>query len=113
MHCLDTLTNVWKAVVPQNPAKGPMRKSRSGMVHFKINREEYLCVFGGTGLLCSANHTEATYIPWRENPDWGWTNEVHYLALNNGMYLHNKLLILDCMLRTCYVCVDLVMHNHE
>ena len=113
MHCLDTLTNVWNPVVPQNPAKGPMRKSRSGMDHFKIDREDYLCVFGGTGLLCSANHTEATYIPWRENPDWGWTNEVHYFALNNGMCLHNKLLISDCMLRTCHDCVDIVMHDHE
>ena len=94
MHCLDTLTNVWRAIVPQNPAKGPMCKSRSGMVHFKIDGEDYLCVLGGTGLLCSANLTEAIYVPWRENPDWGWTNEVHFFALNNGMCLHSKLLIL-------------------
>ena len=73
-----------------------MCKSRSGMFHFKINGEGYLCVFGGAGLLCSANHNEATYIPWRENPDWGWTNEVHIFALNTGMHSQSKLLNSEC-----------------
>lgn len=84
VYCLDTLINVWREVIPINPAMNPMKKSRCGMFHFRMEGVDYLCVVGGTGLLCSANQTDATYIPWRENPDWGWTDEHHILALNNG-----------------------------
>jgi hypothetical protein len=55
-----------------------MKKSRSGMCHFELEGKVYLCLFGGTGSLSSANHSKADYIPWRENPNWGWTNEVHF-----------------------------------
>lgn len=64
--------------------KTPMKKSRCGMFHFEVDGNSYLCVFGGTGLLCSANQSQATYIPWRENPDWGWTNEIHFFELTNS-----------------------------
>ena len=85
VYCLDSLTNVWREVVPKNPGRTPMKKTRCGMFGFSLNSEDYLCVVGGTGLLCSANLTEATYIPWKENPDWGWTNEQHFYALRNGI----------------------------
>ncbi|XP_019859167.1 PREDICTED: uncharacterized protein LOC109587365 [Amphimedon queenslandica] len=87
VYCLDTLTNVWREVVPKNPGKTPMKKTRCGMFGFSLNSEDYLCILGGTGLLCSANLTEATYIPWKENPDWGWTNELHFYALRNGTWI--------------------------
>ena len=85
LHCFNFVTNSWKEIVPQSHAKkSPMKKSRCGMFHFKNDDGNYLCVFGGTGSLNSANHPNATYIPWRDNPDWGWTNEIHFFDLRNG-----------------------------
>ena len=85
LHCLDTINHVWRLVEPSNPSRAPMRKSRCGMVSFSENGQNLLFVFGGTGLLGSANQEKATYIPWKKNPDWGWTNEVHIFNFATGL----------------------------
>ena len=84
--CLDTATLQWKEVHVANPPKSPMRKNACGMVAFSQGEEDFLFVFGGTGMLCSANQPEAIYIPWNENPDYGWTNESHIFSLKTGTY---------------------------
>lgn len=85
LHCLDTINNVWRLVEPTNSTRGPMKKSRCGIVGFTDNNKQYLCVFGGTGHLSSASQTNATYIPWKENPNWGWTNETHIFDFETGI----------------------------
>ena len=87
LHCLDTTNRVWRMLEPHKISKGPMKKSRCGMVGFTENGKEYICVFGGTGLLNSANQPHATYIPWKENPNWGWTNEFHTFSFETGQCL--------------------------
>ena len=85
LSCLNICTHAWEHVGIDNARHGPMKKSRSGMVSFHEDGVDYLCVFGGTGLLCSANQTDAFYIPWKENPDWGWTNEIHIFNIFTGL----------------------------
>ena len=84
LHCLDIVNNTWRPLEPHNPTKGPMKKSRCGIVGFIDDGKHYLCVFGGTGHLNTANQSTATYIPWRENPNCGWTNEVHIFDFDSG-----------------------------
>ena len=80
LSCLDTTTLQWTNIPPSNPYQSPMKKSSSGMVAFRDESKDYLFVFGGVGMLCSANQSEAIYIPWKENPDNGWTNEAHIFS---------------------------------
>ena len=87
LHCLDTVNSTWRLVDPRNPTKGPMKKSRCGVVGFIESGKSYLCVFGGTGHLSTASNSNATYIPWKENPNWGWTNETHILDFESGRVL--------------------------
>ena len=61
-----------------------MKKNACGMVGFKDGGRDYLFVCGGAGMLCSANDPEATYIPWKENPNFGWTNETHVFELDTS-----------------------------
>lgn len=63
-----------------------MRKNACSMVAFSQEEEDFLFVFGGAGMLCSANQPEAIYIPWNESPDYGWTNESHIFSLKTGTY---------------------------
>lgn len=113
VYCLDTLTNVWREVVPRNPGKTPMKKTRCGMFSFNMDSKDYLCILGGTGLLCSANLTDATYIPWKENPDWGWTNEHHFYGLSNGRTCKMKHTHTS-ILSTCNLkCISDTQVNHH
>lgn len=80
----ETTTHTWTNVPIANPYQSPMKKSSSGMVAFRDEAEDYLFVFGGVGMLCSANQSEAIYIPWKENPDNGWTNESHIFSLQSS-----------------------------
>ena len=90
-RCLDATTMTWKDITCTNPQRSPMKKNACGMVPFKDNGEDYLFVFGGAGLLCSANQPEATYIPWKEDPNYGWTNEMHVYDLKTGMNKKEKI----------------------
>lgn len=62
-----------------------MKKNACGMVSFKDEGQDYLFVCGGAGMLCSANEPEAIYVPFKENPDYGWTNEAHIFDLSTGL----------------------------
>lgn len=63
-----------------------MKKNACGIANFSEGDKEYLFVFGGVGMLCSANQPEAIYIPWKENPDFGWTNESHLFSLDTSNF---------------------------
>ena len=84
MHRLDTQTMSWHEVKVDNPNRAPMKKNSCGMVAFKDGEEDLLFVCNGAGLLCTAAQAEALYIPWKENPDYGWSNEIHLFSLNDG-----------------------------
>ena len=81
---LDTLSLEWNQVEATNPNRGPMRKNACGMVAFQDGKEDFLFIVGGSGLLCSANLPDAVYIPWRENPDFGWTNECNIFCITTS-----------------------------
>lgn len=87
LHYFETTTHTWTNVPIANPYQSPMKKSSSGMVAFRDEAEDYLFVFGGVGMLCSANQSEAIYIPWKENPDNGWTNESHIFSLQSKEWI--------------------------
>ena len=74
----------WKDIPSKNPNKSPMKKNACGMVSFKDGGQNYMFIYGGAGMLCSANEPEAIYIPWKENPNFGWTNESHIFELSTG-----------------------------
>ena len=61
-----------------------MKKNSCGMVSFKDGEEDLLFICNGAGLLCTAGQEESLYIPWKDNPDYGWTNEVHLFSINEG-----------------------------
>ncbi len=84
------MTMEWKDVPSSNPYKSPMKKNACGMVSFKDDGQDYLFVCGGAGMLCSANVPDAIYIPWKENPDFGWTNESHIFELSTGNNNNNN-----------------------
>ena len=83
-RCLETASLEWKDVPCTNPQRSPMKKNACGMVAFKDGVDDYLFICGGAGMMCSANEPEAIYIPWKENPDYGWTNEMHAFSLKTG-----------------------------
>lgn len=86
-RCLDTLTMKWTDLPSANPQKSPMKKNACGMVSFKDEGRDYLFVCGGIGMLASANEPEAIYIPRKDDPNYGWTNESHIFELSNSMKL--------------------------
>ena len=53
----------------------PMKKQDCGMVHFKLDEYECLCVVGGAGKRDS------------DDDEWLCTNEVHTYNLKDGMYM--------------------------
>ena len=89
INILDTLSYQWIPVKCINPTKAPMKKNACGIAAFQSEGEDYLFVFGGAGMLCTANQPEAVYIPWKENPDYGWTNEAHVFNLKTGILKNN------------------------
>ena len=84
VHRLDTETMTWHDVKTANPQRAPMKKNSCGMVAFKEGEDDILFVCNGAGLLCSAAQAEALYIPWKDNPDYGWTNEMHLFSIQEG-----------------------------
>lgn len=83
-RCLDSTTLEWSDIHCTNPHRSPMKKNACGMVSFKDGGHDYLFICGGAGMLCSANEPDAIYIPYKENPDYGWTNEAHVFDLSSG-----------------------------
>ena len=87
LHRLDTQSLTWHEVTSTNPLRAPMKKNHCGMVDFKEGEEELLFICNGAGLLCTAGQEEALYIPWKDNPDYGWTNEVHLFSIDKSKLL--------------------------
>lgn len=91
VHQLDVSSLQWREVMAVNPGDSPMKKWQCGMVSFTLGKEgggegdEFLCVFGGWGLL-SASHknTKHEFIADRGNVGCVWSNELHFFNLNKG-----------------------------
>lgn len=84
LNRLDTQSMTWNEVAQSNQYRAPMKKNSCGMVAFKEDGEDFLFICNGAGLLCSAGQEEAAYIPWKENPDYGWTNEQHIFSIKDS-----------------------------
>lgn len=94
LHRLNTITMKWKDATPpfnQSSEDGPMKKAQCGMVHFKWNNEDLLLIIGGYGLLPPRHQPQATYLPKRGNPEYGWSNECHLFNVEQGTYLHVRI----------------------
>jgi serine/threonine protein kinase len=89
---LNTSLFQWRSVPSVNDHCSPMRKSSCGMVTFIDDGDlDYLFIFGGIGMLCSANQPEAIYIPCKDKPDFGWTNECNIFSLKTSEWITPKL----------------------
>lgn len=91
IHRLSTVTMKWKDATPpfSQSEEGPMKKAQCGMVHFRPGgkNEDFLFIVGGYGLLPSRHHPQATYVPKRGNPEYGWTNEEHIFNVKQGTWV--------------------------
>lgn len=88
LHRLNTVTMRWKEVSPSSSLIAPMKKAQCGIVSFKDKNKYYLFVAGGYGVLPTSSaqsHHDATYIPKRGKPEYGWTNEAHVFDIHEGM----------------------------
>lgn len=88
-----------------------MKKNACGMISFHEESNDFLFVFGGAGMLCSANQPEAIYIPWKENPDFGWTNEAHIFSMKTGTLSYLKqVYIMSSVIVVLYLLVMFILH---
>ena len=86
VHQLDTALFQWREVMVANPGECPMKKWQCGMVGFTQGEDNYLCVFGGWGVL-SASHKNMKYefVADRGNLGCVWSNELHFFNLTKGI----------------------------
>ena len=85
VHQLDVIAMQWREMMPSNPGDSPMKKWQCGMVSFSLGEENYLCMFGGWGVL-SPNHKnmEHEFVADRANLGCVWSNELHFFNLTKG-----------------------------
>ena len=79
IHCLETSTLTWSAVLPANSQEAPMPKCDSGMLIYANN----LVVAGGYGVLPQHPHPDK-YVPDPDREGEGWTNEVHCFHVDSS-----------------------------
>ena len=86
IHRLSTVTMKWRDATPSfsESEDSPMKKAQCGMVHLEWKGEDHLLVAGGYGLLPVHHLPNATYVPKRGNPEYGWTNEAHLFNIKTG-----------------------------
>ena len=88
LHRLNTVTMRWKEVTPSSSSvlsqTAPMKKAQCGMIAFQWNNRDYLFIAGGYGVLPTHRHSQATYVPKRGKPEYGWTNEAHVFDIHTG-----------------------------
>ena len=84
LHQLNTVTLNWDELYLGNIPQGPMAKMNCGLVSFEGNK---LGLFGGYGLPTGPTQPGSTFI--KDNGIYsdgdGWTNEFHFLRLQEGM----------------------------
>lgn len=87
VHQLDIIAMQWREMMPSNPGDSPMKKWQCGMASFSLGEENYLCVFGGWGVL-SPNHKnmEHEFVADRANLGCVWSNELHFFNLTKGSW---------------------------
>ena len=85
VHQLDAIGLQWREVMASNPSESPMRKWQCGMVAFTKGEDNFLCVFGGWGVL-STNHKNMKheFVADRANLGCVWSNELHFFNLSKG-----------------------------
>lgn len=92
LHSLNSVTMKWKEVSSHSSTgykscSVPMKKAQCGMVAFRWRNEDFLFIFGGYGVLPDHHEPQATYIPKRGKPEYGWTNEAHIYCIQSGKLL--------------------------
>lgn len=97
VHELNMTTFRWREVTAENPGEAPSCKRSCGCVAFTYN-EEYLCAFGGIGLMPNIRQAGAFYFPNPVQPQLVWNNELHLLNLQHSKCMHVHV----CMMSMLY-----------
>ena len=90
IHQLDTSSLQWKERVAVNPGDAPMKKWQCGMVSYTLDDEEYLCIFGGWGILSPTHkNMKHEFVADRANLGCVWSNELHFFNLRKGIRIYS------------------------
>lgn len=84
---LNTVTMRWKEMNPSTSSglmNAPMKKAQCGMISFRSKNKDYLFTVGGYGVLPDRHQPQASYVPKRGKPEYGWTNEAHIFDLQSS-----------------------------
>ena len=84
LYELNSLNNKWREIVNSTPENVPMKKTRCGMISFKLNGKYKLLVFGGYGAVPVTTNSHSQYISPPKLPNHCITNEAHMMCVTTS-----------------------------
>ena len=84
LYELNTITNKWGEIVNSTPHNVPMKKNACGMISFNINGKDKLLLVGGYGSIPVTTHSHSQYVPYPDDPNVWYTNEIHLMCVSSS-----------------------------